>query len=98
MKEKKEQKFIKSTANNIFKESYNRLFKMKKWQIFEILLLVIIIGVIIYKVDLKETFVLILSLSSSILTLLIIINFIVLVLLSLSLKYLFDTVKKISFK
>ena len=49
---------LKSTKlNNFFKPHLTFIFKMKLRKIFEILFLIIILAIIAYKVDLKESWV-----------------------------------------
>lgn len=68
---------------------------MKLRKILEILILIIILAIIVYKVDLKESLNIIQSVNPVLFTIAIIIDLILLFLIALSLKVLFDTLKPI---
>ncbi len=68
---------------------------MKLRKILEILILIIILAVIVYKVDLKESLNIIQSVDPILFTISIIIDLILLIIIALSLKVLFDTLKPI---
>ena len=68
---------------------------MKLRKIFEVLILIIILGIIIYKVDLKESWAILQTVNLTLFSAALVIDLFLLFLITISLKVLFDTIKPI---